>query len=209
MGGSRVRSTLGPTEVPSRTTSCSPGLGVRRNILALGLSLLLTASCRSAVVPSGDRAVGTGIVGFEYAAEVRPTLPKLEVGQEYRAAYALPENPLPEYPPRLLRLGLQRQEVVVRVVIGSDGVVVRLEDSPVPSHVDPQYAPDFDAAVRSAVREWRFEPAFVRTFEPGPDNDGDGKSDFLLLRGSELLTSYHDLRFAFEIRDGRGVVNGK
>lgn len=177
--------------------------------LALVLSLLLTVSCRSAVVPTAEQASRAGVVGFEYAAELRPTLPKLEEGQEYRAAYALPENPLPVYPTRLLELGLPLQEVVVRVVIGSDGAVVRIEDSPVPSRVEPRYASDFGEAVRSAVREWRFEPAFIRTFAPGPDYDGDGKSDFPVLSGSEQLTSYHDLRFAFEIRDGRGVVNGK
>lgn len=209
MVGPSVRSALRFTEVPRRTTPRLRSCGLRRSFFVLGLSLLLTASCRSAGVPSAERAMGTGVVGFEYAAEVRPTLPKLEGGQEYRAAYALPENPLPEYPPQLLPLGLPRQEVVVRVVIGSDGAVLRFEDSPVPSRVDPRYASDFGAAVRTAVREWRFEPAFIRTFEPGPDNDGDGKSDFPIMRGSEQLTSYHDLRFAFEIRAGRGVVNGK
>lgn len=190
-------------------TPCLSEREQQGRFVALSLCLLVTGSCRSAVVPTAEKANRAGVVGFEYAAELRPTLPKLEGGQEYRAAYALPENPLPVYPPQLLELGLPRQEVVVRVVIGSDGAVERFEDSPVLSRVDPRYSSDFDEAVRSAVREWRFEPAFIRTFGPGPDNDGDGKPDFLIMSGSEQLTSYHDLRFAFEVRDGRGVVSGK
>ena len=199
----------GEESISSLAQSAALGTAVaHRHCLVLGLIVLLTGSCRSAVVPQSGQATRSGVVGFEYAAGLRPTLPTLSVGQEYRAAFALPENPLPEYPPPLLAFHLPRQEVVVRVVIGADGTVVRFEDSPVPSSVDPRYLADFVEAVRSTVSSWRFEPALIRSFEPSPDYDGDGKSDFPVMSGFERLTSYHDLRFAFEVKEGHGVVSG-
>jgi hypothetical protein len=58
------------------------------------------------------------------------------------------------------------------------------------------------------VKSWQFAPASIRAFGPGPDDDGDGKADFTVLKAETALTSYHDLRFFFEVKDGRGVVTG-
>lgn len=95
---------------------------------------------------------------------------------------------------------------MVRVIIDSNGNVARFEESPVPSKVDPNYRSDFVRAIEEMVRSWTFEPAHIREFGPSSDDDGDGKPDFLILRKQTELTSYHDLRFLFEVKDGRGVV---
>jgi protein TonB len=60
-------------------------------------------------------------------------------------------SPEPQYPPDALAAGLTGR-VVVRVVIGKDGRVVRAgvqQSSGVPS---------LDASALAAVRQWRFEP---------------------------------------------------
>ncbi len=149
-----------------------------------------------------------GQVGFEVVADLPASVPHLESDQEYRPAYALPTNPLPIYPAELLRHNLPPQEVVVRVIIDSDGNVARFEESLVPSKVDPNYRSDFVRAVEETVRSWTFEPAHIREFGPSSDDDGDGQPDFLILRKHTSLTSYHDLRFIFEVKEGRGVVTG-
>ncbi|MEZ5314309.1 MAG: hypothetical protein R2862_12045 [Thermoanaerobaculia bacterium] len=184
------------------------GRPVRRLFLAIPLTL---AACRTVPTPppAGAASGGRGTVGFSFLEGVPPTLPVLDSNQEFRPAYADPANPLPSYPEDLERLDLPRQEVVVRVIIGADGSVERIGEAPVPSQVDPSSATRFVAAVERAVRSWSFEPAFVRTYGPGPDDDADGVSDYLVLATSETLVSYHDLCFVFEFEEGRGVVSGR
>lgn len=149
-----------------------------------------------------------GQVDFEVVGDLEPSVPVIEADQEYNAAYAVGANPLPAYPEELLRHNLGRQEIVVRVIIDPEGRVARLEESPVPSKGDPAYRADFVRAIEATVKSWQFAPASIRSFGPGPDDDGDGKADFTILKTETALTSYHDLRFFFEVKDGRGVVRG-
>lgn len=171
-------------------------------LLALAGAACKTAAPRAEPPPRDNRE---GQVGFEVVSDLKPTVPPLEAEEEYEPAYPL-ENPLPVYPAALLPRNLPRQEVVVRVIIDGEGRVARFEESPVASKADPLYRADFVRAVEETVRSWSFFPANIRRFGPGPDTDGDGQSDFVELKESRTLTSYHDLRFFFEIKDGRGVV---
>jgi hypothetical protein len=178
----------------------------RTTIVILALACV---ACKTAAAPKVEalpRDNREGRVGFEVVSDLKPNVPVLGAAEEYRAAYPFPENPLPVYPASLLQHNLPRQEVVVRVIIDGDGNVARFEASPVTSNVEPLYKDDFVHAVEETVKTWRFDPANIRTFGPGPDTDGDGQSDFVEMKDSRNLTSYHDLRFFFEIKDGRGVV---
>lgn len=190
-----------------------------RNTAILFLVLAsFTLGCRTAagpvepspgVSPKPETPPGVsreGQVDFEVVGELKPSVPVLEADQEYSAAFPMGPNELPVYPEELLRHNLGRQEIVVRVIIDTQGRVARLEESPVPSNGDPAYRADFVRAVETAVRSWQFAPANIRAFGPGPDDDGDGKGDYILLKSETALTSYHDLRFFFEIKEGRGVV---
>jgi hypothetical protein len=58
------------------------------------------------------------------------------------------------------------------------------------------------------VREWRFAPAGFMAFEPGEDYDGDGTPDFKRVKVQTPLAVYVDLRFDFDIVEGKGVVTG-
>ena len=188
---------------------------MNRNVLRpasilLGLALLC-AACKSAppVKPKPPQPrLGEGEVSFQVIDEVEATTPSLEAGQEYNSAYPLPDNALPIYPAALLPQALSRQEIVVRVIIDDQGNVARFEESPVASKVDPAHRVDFMRAVQETVQSWKFHPASIRGFGPGPDYDADGKPDFAILVTESTLTSYHDLRFYFDVKDGRGVVTG-
>lgn len=189
----------------------------RRQALFLLVLALTSVACKTpaprveplrAAPPPPPAINREGQVGFEVVADLPALVPHLESDQEYRPAYALPTNPLPVYPAELLPHNLPPQEVVVRVIIDSEGNVARFEESPVPSKVDPSYRSDFVRAIEETVRAWTFEPAHIREFGPASDDDADGQPDFLILRKHTSLTSYHDLRFIFEVKDGRGVVTG-
>ena len=187
-----------------------------RNTATLFLLLaLFSTGCKTPMgVPAGPVEPPSpgisreGQVGFEMVGDLKPTVPVIEADQEYNAAYAMGSNDLPVYPEDLLRHNLARQEIVVRVIIDTEGRVARLEESPVPSKGEPAYRADFVRAVEAAVKSWQFAPASIRSFGPGPDDDGDGKGDYTILKSATALTSYHDLRFFFEVKNGQGVVTG-
>jgi TonB family protein len=122
------------------------------------------------------------------------------------AAYALPENPLPQYPPEALRAKVGDAWVVVRVVVSEDGTIREVRDSPVMRSSGGPYAASFRSAVEQALTRWRFDPAVRRAFEDGPDADGDGKPDFQRLVAQVTISMYFDLRFDFSIVEGRPQV---
>lgn len=93
----------------------------------------------------------------------------------------------------------------IRVSIGADGNVARFDPVPGRPVADDQCHSAFWAATVSAVREWRFSPAYRQTPKPGPDIDGDGKPDFARWE-REAITIHLDFEFTFRIVEGRGQV---
>lgn len=181
---------------------------LRPGSILLGLALAC-AACKSAppAKPPQPR-LGEGEVSFQVIDEVEASTPSLEAGQEYSSAYPLEDNALPTYPTALLPQALPRQEIVIRVIIDGEGNVARFEASPVPSKGDPAYQEAFVRAVHETVQSWKFHPASIRGFGPGPDYDANGEPDFAILVTESTLMSYHDLRFFFEVKDGQGIVTG-
>jgi hypothetical protein len=49
----------------------------------------------------------------------------------------------------------------------------------------------------------------IRKFRPGPDSDGDGKPDFLIMSSQRSLKTFFDLTFSFEVVDGQPIVKSK
>ena len=62
-------------------------------------------------------------------------------------------------------------------------------------------------AALAAVNLWRFWPAYIRSFRPGDDYDGDGRPDYEILTGESSTKVFLDFQFVFEVREGRGIVS--
>ena len=116
-------------------------------------------------------------------------------------AYASSENRLPEYPAYALRAGCRDGVVPVRVVIDTDGNVAAQQDIPGRPLPSDECHMAFRAAVQSAVKDWKFAPAFRQKPVPGPDPRAP------ILRWEQTpITIYLDFEFSFQIVQGKGVV---
>jgi hypothetical protein len=114
--------------------------------------------------------------------------------------------------------------VVLRFIVGKDGAVREVKDSPLHDPGGPgdpggaRHAggssgpggriadPVFREAAVDAVLGWIFVPAAIRTLKPGADLDHDSKPDYTVLVDSERMPVYLDVRFTFEIIDGEARV---
>jgi hypothetical protein len=112
----------------------------------------------------------------------------------------------PSYPERPLRAGAPPSTVVVRIVIGTEGRVTTVADSPKMASTPGPFLADFRQAVEEAVRAWSFTPGRLATFVDGRDMDGDGKIDYRKATEFRTIPVYYDVRFDFEIVDGTGRV---
>lgn len=81
--------------------------------------------------------------------------------------------------------------------------------STVPSIVDPAYRSDFEAAINEAVPTWQFTPAMRRTYVDRSDLDSRGRPLDKVLASVTPAPSDFDIRFVFEVREGKGVVRGQ
>lgn len=113
---------------------------------------------------------------------------------------------LPKYPERALAAHDGPHREIVRIVIDDHGTVSQVIDSPMGSSDGGPFASDYRRAVDDAVRTWRYEPGRLQHVEAGPDKDGDGKPDYKVVKSWEIVAVYYDIRFTFEIVDGKGVV---
>ena len=69
------------------------------------------------------------------------------------------------------------------------------------------FADDFRRAVKDAVQSWRYDPGSVYHMQNGPDRDNDGSPDYTTMTSEGPVSVYYDIRFTFEIVDGKGVVS--
>lgn len=121
---------------------------------------------------------------------------------------AVRELTKPLYPKEALVAGAGDYTVVVRITIGKDGKVSRIDDSDrVPSTAGP-FAATFRAAVEQAVRQWEFTPGVLGEETPGKDLDGDGTIDYVISTRFETVPVFYHLRFDFTVVDGKGEVRG-
>ena len=156
-----------------------------------------------AAPPQSVERSGSVGVSFLTAPETRgPTLAEHQEFIEPRPV----AMPLPAFPADALAAGAPPATVVVRIVLGTDGHVAQVTDSPLAASTTGPYAASFRAAVEAALAGWDFHPGFIDTVKDGLDLDGDGKADYtILLRHQEVPVTY-DVGFEFRIVDGDGVV---
>ena len=166
------------------------------------------ASCRSTARSTPAQSpVLTGRATYEALSEPNAEVSEKVAHREYIPAQPAVENRPPEYPRQLVGLNLPPQELVVRITLDEYGRPSQIQARDAMSRVDGRYRDAFDAAVRSAIGKWRFTPAAHRTFVDSPDA-GSGAAPYKVLKSEVPIATYFDIRFTFEVRDGKGMVTG-
>jgi outer membrane biosynthesis protein TonB len=173
----------------------------------MGVLLVTGAACsarrQAAVLPAQPEREGVTSVRVltDPTASAAPDI----TAERVTAAQASDQNQLPVYPAYALKSGCQGGSVPVRVHIGTDGNVSAVRSIPNHPIADDQCHSAFWVAVYNAVSTWKFAPAFRQTPYPGPDVDGDGKSDVMRWK-QEAVAIYVDFEFMFRVVDGKGEV---
>lgn len=168
---------------------------------------LMLVACRTANAPKEMNNIApNGAVSAKLLAD--PNAPSVELGpeEEFVKPQLLPSNPSPIYPIALLPMHLTPHAIAVRVTFKESGEVSEITASPVAQSTEDEYRPLFEAAVRDAVSQWKCWPSRIRKFRPGPDLDGDGKSDYRILVSERLFKTFFDVAFSFEIVNGKPAV---
>ena len=147
-----------------------------------------------------------GQVEFQFIADPKMAPPRVTDHQELVAPSPIGRLVAPTYPPAPLAAHAGPASVALRIVIGAEGHVVEVRDSPLMGSTPSPFAADFRAAAETAVRRWRFSPGRIDQYEDGADLDGDGVPDSTRLAQSDVIRVFYDVRFDFEIVGGEGRV---
>jgi hypothetical protein len=185
-----------------------PGLLRRAGLLLTPALVLCGAACatvanRSVDIPTEDPEA-QGEVKVQFLPDPARVAPTLLEGEEF-----VPPQPivtaLPLYPAGHTE-ARGPVVVVLRFVVGKTGVVEEVGDSPLRDPDDAVADAAFREASKDAVLSWRFVPAAIQTVKPGADLDHDSKPDYTVLVASSRVPVYLDVRFTFEMVEGKGRV---
>jgi hypothetical protein len=176
-------------------------------ILVCCLVLLTACTARRSPEPPQPPPPAEGRSSFDFMLNTPDLDTEPPRDQELRAPMLREEPPLPVYPATALAAGAGPATVALRLRLDREGRIAEVGQSPrLPSTPGP-YAADFRRAAEEALAGWSFAPAIWRQFEPGEDLDGDGVVDYRRMIESRAVEFYLDIRFDFEIVDGRGTVS--
>jgi hypothetical protein len=175
-----------------------------------GATLLVLVSC-AAKKSAAPIAPPTPIAvegSSKYSFLFDPANPALGLPEDVKFMRPVPRGvlALPIYPPDALAVGDGPHRELVRIVIDDHGSVTKVGDSPLGASDGGPHAAAFRSAVEAAVRTWTFGPGALLTLAPGHDLDGDGKPDYTVATSTEIVSVYYDVKFMFEIVEGKGVV---
>ena len=190
-----------------RSPTCCRRSGAPEAVVWATSILLAAVGCRTTVpveVPPASSLQGR--TTYEAVLEPGSAAAKLAAQREYIPAAPAGDNQPPVYPEELLNLGLPPQKIVLRLFLDERGRISGIRPSDVASDVHEKHRDAFEASIRSAVETWRFSPAMRRVFVDSPD-DGSGLPPYRVLKSETPTQTYFDIRFTFEVRDGRGVVS--
>jgi hypothetical protein len=170
---------------------------------------LLATACAAkkpapAMPPSAPPAQGTS--RFNYIFDPGNPALTLPEDEEFRRPSPKDTKALPKYPENALAARDGPHREVVRFIIDTHGNVETVTDSPMEPSDGGPFAADYRRAVELALRSWRFSPGVIQHVKNGEDADGDGKPDYKLMTSADLVPVYYDVRFTFEIVDGKGIV---
>jgi hypothetical protein len=180
-----------------------------RTAIPLLALVIASAGCagvpKAASSPSADSPGLTpvrGDVEVQFIPDPARIAPTLREDQDFLSPSPIVTH-LPEYPSGHEKPG-EAVVVVLRFIVGVNGAVEEVRDSPLSDAAAADAA--FREAAVSAVKSWLFVPAEIRTVKPGADLDNDGKPDYTVLVDSERIPVYLDVRFTFEMVAGQGQV---
>ncbi len=114
---------------------------------------------------------------------------------------------MPKVPPAFIAAAPVRAQVAVRITIGADGRVERVESSPLHPSDAGKWVELLIGAIRKAAAGWSFYPAMERELSDGPDTDGDGKPDWINVVEAKPVSVFFDAVFTFSAEKGRGTVD--
>ena len=160
-------------------------------LLLVGLSLSACAKRPAPIAPPVPR----GEVGYRFLTTGRS--PLLAADEELTSPRPRAPLRLPDYPANALAGGAAPSTVGVRFVIGTEGTVIEVLDSPRLTSTPGPYAAEFRRAVEETVRTWLFSPGAVTRFENGTDLDGDGEPDYRRFVSSRSVEVFYDVTFEF------------
>lgn len=161
------------------------------------LVVAFVSGCRHAPPPKED--TGRSSFAFVSAPVAPPPESKGEVvqpmnrSQWYEATLQEPA-PMPVYPPRALKAKAGRNTVGIHIIVDPAGRVREIRMSMFVFSTPGPYAEDFRDAVELAVRQWRFNPARMESFEIGRD----GEATSMRMSGGENVETEFDLAFTFQ-----------
>jgi len=173
------------------------------------LCLVACTACASTEdrgkAPQAAESQRHGEVAFHFLPDPGRVAPRIGDNQVFRPPVPL-ETPLPQFPPGDEARAGAPVTVVVRIVVGEEGTVTQVIDSPLAASGGGGTDATFRAAVEAAVRGWTFVPAAICTLAPGEDLDHDAKPDYTILVDSTHVPAYLDVGFRFELVEGTGRV---
>jgi hypothetical protein len=182
----------------------------RRRIVLIGTIAILAVACAKrkppVVTPPPATTQAEGTSKFSYVFD--PSNPALGLPEDVKFNRPMPmaKLKLPSYPADALAAGDGPHLEFVRFTIDEHGDVSKIDDSPLGASDGGPHAAAFRQAVDEAVRTWKYQPGALRTVEPGHDLDGDGKPDYTVTTSTRIVSVYYDVKFTFEIVEGKGVV---
>jgi hypothetical protein len=178
--------------------------------VVLVLTAVLAVGCAHTkpptVGPPPPPVLPEGKTSFNYIFDPSNPALGLPADVQFVRPHPMETTSLPKYPESALAARDGPHREIVRIVIDTEGHVSRVGDSPMGRSDGGPFAEDYRRSVEAAVKTWRYDPGTLRHVEDGPDHDGDGKPDYKVMTSWELVAVYYDIRFTFEIVDGKGVV---
>lgn len=162
-----------------------------------GLLLITTAAgCRH---PPGPAAAGTSAFRFVDPPPAPPSTGKSHVAPEpmqrrqYHEARPIEPLVLPVYPARALAAKVGATTVGVHVSVDEQGAITDIRSSIWVVSLPGPFSEDFRAAVDTALRQWRFQPAEAIELE---HVEQDGFTYARVLKREKVPTEF-DLAFDF------------
>jgi len=144
-------------------------------------------------------------VAYRFILDPTAAVLRLADGTDFVEPIPMREFPLPRYPQTALDAKAGPAQVVVRILIGTDGRIADVRDSPLEASSSGPFAGEFRDAALRALRHWRFNPGRIDQIA-NKDLDGDGQPDYREVIRYDLVPVFYDVRFDFEIVGGEGKV---
>jgi outer membrane biosynthesis protein TonB len=176
---------------------------VRVGILGLVLSLILAVGCQHAAPPPAEGASSFRIVKLPEpppAEKPKGEVTLAEPSEGEVLVDAEPIGPLaePVYPAEALAGHAGMTTIGVHLTVSSAGHVSDVTRSVIGITTPSPFEPQFRAAVEKAVRQWRFNPAEIRTVK----RETRGTQTYWSVLRTEKTETALDVSFTFTATGG-------